>query len=208
MILDDHPIVRFGIQSALMQLPGYEIIGQAETVQEALDMAERGQPDLITLDLLLNGRMEISLIPRLKAICPHVRILAFTMSAEEIFAQGVLHAGAAGYLMKSDGLEELQRAVQRISAGKIYISERLNSWLLASAAKGRSEGALARLSHREMEIFQRLGEGMTTREIAQEMNLSVKTVATHRDNLKIKLNAATSAELVQKAVSCALGSIV
>jgi DNA-binding NarL/FixJ family response regulator len=207
-IVDDHPIVCFGVRMALEQIPGLEIIGEADEVDQAIELVKSSQPDLLTLDLLLNGRMETGLIAHLKALCPSMHILVFTSSAETTFAPGVLRAGASGYLMKSDGLMELQKATQQILAGKVYISERMNDILIAAAATGQIDGSLSRLTSREMEIFHLLGRGMTTAEIARELNLSIKTVAAHRDNLKAKLNAATSVELIQKAVSSAFGQEV
>lgn len=193
---------------ALEQIPGCEIVGDAAGANQALELVESTQPDLLTLDLLLNGRMETGLISRLKALCPSIRILVFTSSAETTFAPGALRAGASGYLMKSDGLLELQKAVHQVLAGKVYISEKMNDLLLTAAATGQIDGSLSCLTPREMEIFHCLGQGKTTAEIAKELKLSIKTVAAHRDNLKAKLNAATSVELIQKAVSCAFGQTV
>jgi DNA-binding NarL/FixJ family response regulator len=207
-IVDDHPIVYFGVRMALDQIPGYEVIGEAAGADQAIDLVQSAQPDLLILDLLLNGRMETGLISRLKTLCPSMRILVFTSSAETTFAPGALRAGASGYLMKSNGLLELQKAVRQLSAGKIYISEKMNELLITAAATGQIDGSLSSLTPREMEIFHALGRGMTTAEIARELNLSIKTVAAHRDNLKAKLNAATSAELIKKAVSSAFGQIV
>jgi DNA-binding NarL/FixJ family response regulator len=207
LIVDDHPIVRAGVRLALRGHPTLEICGEADSVNAALTLAEQQKPDALVLDLHLGGRDGIEMVGRMRELLPHAKILVFSMNSEDLFAKRALRAGANGYLMKEGGLEELQHALGRILAGEVYVSQRMNSRLLNSVARGDSEDdPLSELTDREMQIFLLLGGGKTTGQIADELSLSVKTISTHRENLKTKLGVDSAAELVRKAVAYVVGS--
>ncbi|MGH8046039.1 MAG: response regulator transcription factor [Chthoniobacterales bacterium] len=204
--MDDHPIVRAGVRLALRGYAEFEICGEAASVNAALAMAEEKKPDVVVLDLHMGGRDGIELVERMRELLPAAKILVFSMNSEDLFAKRALRAGANGYLMKEGGLEELQRALGCIMEGEIFVSERMNTRLLSAVARGESEeGALASLTDREMQIFLMLGDGKTTGQIAEELSLSVKTISTHRENLKVKLSVDSAPELVRKAVAYVVG---
>jgi DNA-binding NarL/FixJ family response regulator len=206
LIVDDHPIVRAGVRLALRGHVTFEICGEAESVNAAAELAESTNPDAVVLDLLMGGRDGIEMVGRMRELLPAAKILVFSMNSEEIFAQRALRAGANGYLMKEGGLEELIHALECIVAGEVYVSERMNARLLNSMARGEAEeDILANLTDREMQIFLQLGAGKTTGQIAEELSLSVKTISTHRENLKVKLGVESAPELVRKAVAYVVG---
>ena len=206
LIVDDHPIVRAGVRLALRGRPAFEICGEAASVNAAVELAQKEKPDVVVLDLLMGGRDGVELVGRIRELLPEAKILVFSMNSEDLFAQRALRAGANGYLMKEGGLEELQRALDRIMAGEVYVSGRMNTRLLSAMARGESDdGALANLTAREMQVFLLLGAGKTTGQIAEELSLSVKTISTHRENLKSKLGVDSAPELVRKAVAHVVG---
>ena len=206
LIVDDHPIVRAGVRLALRARPGYEICGEADSVDSATQLAASETPDILILDLFLGGRDGIEMVARMRELLPAAKILIFSMNSEDLFAQRALRAGANGYLMKEGGLEELLQALDHIMAGEVYVSERMNARLLNSMARGDSdEDTLENLTDREMQIFLALGAGKTTGQIAEDLCLSVKTISTHRENLKTKLGIDSAPELVRKAVSHVVG---
>jgi DNA-binding NarL/FixJ family response regulator len=206
LIVDDHPIVRAGVRLALRGHAAYEICGEAESVNTAKDLAVSTKPDAVVLDLLMGGRDGIEMVGAMRELLPDAKILVFSMNSEDFFAQRALRAGANGYLMKEGGLEELMLALDSIMAGEIYVSERMNARLLNSMARGGdAENVLESLTDREMQIFLQLGAGKSTGQIAEELSLSVKTISTHRENLKIKLGVESAAELVRRAVAYVLG---
>jgi len=206
LIVDDHPIVRAGVRLALRGHDAMEICGEADSVNAALALAEQLKPGVVVLDLHLGGRDGIELVGQMRELLPGAKILVFSMNAEDLFAKRALRAGANGYLMKEGGLEELQRALERILAGEVFVSDRMNTRLLSSLARGEEDDdALAALTDREMQIFLLLGGGKTTGQIAEELSLSVKTISTHRENLKVKLGVESAAELVRKAVAHVVG---
>jgi len=207
LIVDDHPIVRAGVRLALRGNPRFEICAEADTANAAAELAERESPDVVVLDLHLGGRDGIEMVGRMRELLPRAKILVFSMNSEDLFAQRALRAGANGYLMKEGGLEELQRALDCIMAGDVYVSERMNARMLSAMARGGTEGdVLANLTDREMQIFLLLGAGKSTGQIAEELSLSVKTISTHRENLKMKLGVESAAELVRKAVAHVVGA--
>ncbi len=127
------------------------------------------------------------------------------MNPEELFAERALQAGANGYLMKTDGFEELHRAVKQVLSGEVYLSTRLTKWLAEATGGAKTPQGMATLTARERQIFQRIGEGRSTAEIATELGLSIKTISTHRENVKRKLGTPNAAELIRQAVAWVLG---
>lgn len=192
LIVDDHPTIRAGVRKYLAAMPFVSDIREAGSVWEAVQSVEVDCPELVILDLVLGGRDGLDAIGELRRSDRGLCILVFSMSPEDIFARHALERGARGYLMKSADEEEFRRAVVCVLGGDIYTSPRM------SARRWEGE-VLPSLSEREMQVFLRLGEGKTPNEIADELNLSVKTVFTHRENLKGKFKAGSSADLARKA---------
>ncbi len=206
--VDDHPIVRTGVRMAIREIEGVELVGEAADVRSALDLAAKQRPDLVVLDLTLGGRDGVELVSEMRRELPKARILIFSMNAEDLFAERALRAGANGYLSKDGGLEALTDAIRVVLDGRVYVSDAMNERLLRAAVSPESAqpDRLAALSDRELQVFLRLGQGRGTREIAEELCLSIKTISTYRENLKVKLDVAGAAELVREAVAYVTGS--
>ncbi|HEY8902427.1 MAG TPA: response regulator transcription factor [Chthoniobacterales bacterium] len=194
LIVDRYPVVRDGLRFALASLPDYEVCGEAENLREARAFLGSHSPEVIILDLVLGGRDCGEAIEELRRIAPDSHVLVFSGKPEELFAPRAIRAGASGYLMKTDGAHALKRALAEILAGGIYLSPRMR------AARRPPRQDLEQLTERELQIFLRLGEGKTTGEVASELHLSAKTVATHRENIKAKLGIGHGAELTRRAI--------
>lgn len=204
VIVDDHPIVRQGLQMVVDQQPDLEIVGEAESAEDALGVIETSRPDLAIIDIFLKGTSGIDLIRAVKERFPKVRMLVISMHDENIYADRVLAAGASGYIMKQEATKKVVEAIRNVLAGHIYLSQSMISSMLHQYAEGGKPrpGAspVAKLTNRELEVFELLGRGNSSREIAEKLSLSVKTVDTHRENIKDKLGIRNAIELVQTAV--------
>jgi DNA-binding NarL/FixJ family response regulator len=203
-LVDDHPIVRKGLEEILNHEDDFVICGQATRASEALQAILSTSPDLVILDLSLDGTNGIELLKQLKISCSGLSVLVLTMHDESLFAERALQAGARGYIMKHEALTNLHTAIRRVLGGGIYLSDSMSQRLLERATKKNSEEASSdfhRLSDRELEVLQMIGQGLGTSAIAAKLHLSVKTVETYRANLKQKLRLTNAAELVRYAVS-------
>jgi len=199
LIVDDHPFLRLGLSEALSHEPGLCVCGAVGTAEEALAAVEKLRPDLVLTDLSLPGKSGLELIKDLASLYPSLPVIAFSMHEEDIYAERCLRAGARGYLMKSDGPEKLAGAIRSVIEGGIHVSENISSRIVA-AFSGRPTGnarpSLGNLSDREFELFQLLGRGLSTQQIASRMHISTKTVETHRMHIKEKLGLSTASELI------------
>lgn len=207
-IVDDHPIVRKGLADVLNQEPDMTICGGAETVSDALREISERMPDLAIVDLTLKGASGLELLKDLKIRHPEMPVLVLSMHDETLFAERALRAGAKGYVMKQEAVNELQTAIRRVLEGKIYVSPAMSERLLQSVTqsqKGRDRSPMERLSDREIEVFEMIGKGMATGEIARKLHLSVKTIETYRAHIKEKLNLTTAVQLVQHATQWVQG---
>jgi DNA-binding NarL/FixJ family response regulator len=206
MLVDDHPLVRRGLGDIISREPDLELCGEAGDVQEAIREAERTQPDLIVVDLTLRTGHGLELIEKLKDRNSHVKILVSSMHDETLFAERVLRAGAMGYISKQEPPEMLLRAIRQVLRGELCLSPRMTSRLLHGVAKGRStsDDPVEGFSNREIEVFEMIGQGLTIQQIAMRLHLSPKTVETHREKVKQKLNLKSSAELNRRAVQWVL----
>jgi DNA-binding NarL/FixJ family response regulator len=193
-IVDDHPIVRNGVRMVVAGIEGCEVCGEAESLGVALGEIQDLRPDVVVLDLVSGGRYGVDSLNELRRLMPATRILVFSMNPEELFAEASIRAGANGYLMKTAGIAELRTALGEVVAGRLYVSPSV-----CTAVSQRGD-LLESLSDREHQVFLRMGEGKTTGEIAAELQLSTKTIATHRENIKAKLGIASGAELTRRAV--------
>ena len=205
LLVDDHPVVSFGLRLALEASGLFTVAGEAASAVAARAAAERLQPALIVLDLVLGGRDGLELLEDLRAIQPAARVLVYTSQPEAAGAARALRAGASGYLMKTAGPADVVAALQRIAGGEFVVSAAVQQQLLARTAGARDAGAdeLADLSTRELQVFRLLGMGKSTGEIAAELSLSVKTIGTYRERLKDKLGCHSARELDCRAVAAA-----
>jgi DNA-binding NarL/FixJ family response regulator len=202
LIVDDHPMTRAGLTHLINHQADTEVCGEAENAAQALDLLAMSQPDLILIDITLPDKSGLELIKDVKAIRPDLAILVISMHDESLYADRVLRAGARGYITKHEGGEKLIGAIRHVLNGKIYVSESMSSHILemfSGAPSGADRSSIQNLSDREFEVFQALGEGLSSQQIAKKLHLSAKTVDAHRANIKTKLKINTTAELISFA---------
>jgi DNA-binding NarL/FixJ family response regulator len=202
LVVDDHAVVREGIRRLLSTLPGAEI-HEAATSQEAMTLSRSVNPDVIVLDINLDGASGLELLRRLKAEDVAARIVMFTMHSEPSYAMRALKAGAAGYVSKSADAGELVTAVRKIASGDRYLDRSMASDLVFSSAF--TEDPLHKLSNREVEILRLLGEGKSLAEIAATFGIAYKTVANSCSRLKEKLGVERTADLIRLSVERRIG---
>lgn len=203
LIVDDHPLVRTGLAHLIGDEPDLEVCGDAADEAQALQLVERTQPDLVIIDLSLAAGSGLDLIERIRAHHSDIAMLVASMHDESLFAERVLEAGARGYINKQEAPENIIRAIRRVLDGKVYLSEALTERLLdglAGANGNPMTSPLQRLSNREIEIFELIGRGMTTSEIASHLRLSIKTIESHRENIKKKLRLTSAQGLTRRAM--------
>ena len=204
MLVDDHTLFRKGTRMLLESQAGYQVVAEASDGREALEQARRYAPDVVAMDIAMGG---MDGIEATRAICselPNVKVLALTMHGEEEFFYRALEAGAAGYLLKESAPEELVTAVRAVAEGGFYITpplaKRLVQQYLRRTPGSEQDYAYSELTDRELEVLRLIGEGMTNREIAEQLRLTVRTVQTHRTHIMQKLNLGSRAELMRCAV--------
>ncbi|MEP0548832.1 MAG: response regulator transcription factor [Rhodothermales bacterium] len=203
MIVDDHPLMRKGLALTLSAESDIEVVGQAADAEEALSVMDKLKPDLVLIDISLPGMSGIELLKHLLALNPDLLTLVVSRHDEALYAERAVRAGAKGYVMKLEAGNEIVQAVRHVLRGGIYMSDELKDRLLFGAAVGRKapmQSPLEVLSDRELEVFEMTGRGLPTREIAERLHLSVKTVESYRARIKQKLNIETGTELLQQAV--------
>jgi len=202
LVVDDHPTFREGLKKMIGFESDLSVCGEADSAPNALDAMRRLNPDLVTVDIALKGSNGLELIKAIKAEKPTLPILTISMHDESLYAIRALRAGAAGYVMKQESLELMMHALREVLKGNMFVSRDLNNKLLSEILKpvnGDGNGIKDRLSDRELEIFEHIGNFISLREIAEKLNLSIKTVETHRLHIKEKLDIATARELAQLA---------
>jgi len=199
LIADDHHLVRDGLKQILGTADGLEVAGEASSGDEALALVKANDYDLALLDMSMPGLSGIDLIKRLKLEKPKLRILVLSMHAEQQYAARALKAGASGYLTKDSASEQLIRAIRKIAAGGVLISETTAASLIGDTTGGEALPHTL-LSDREFEIFKLLAEGRSPTEIAAQLRVSVKTVSTHKTRVLQKMNLGGTAELVRYAL--------
>lgn len=174
--------------------------GEATTPKECLDLLGEVECDLVIVDLVLRQGSGLELVKTVRCQFPRTRVLVCSVHDETLFAERCLRAGASGYVQKQEEAAEVLKAVRRVLAGHVHLSRSMADHVLTSAAGSRGEGGLESLSDRELEVFGLIGQALGTREIAEHLHLSPKTVESHRENIKRKLGLANSNQLVQHAV--------
>ena len=203
IIVDDHPLMRKGLALTLDAETDLQVVAQMADAEDALSALDELNPDLAIVDISLPGMSGLELIKHMQALKPDMRTLVVSRHDEALYAERAIRAGARGYVMKLEAADMIVKAVRRVMAGGIYVSEEINERLLLGLAAGREELAqspLEVLSDRELEVFELTGRGLGTREIAERLHLSVKTVESYRARIKDKLNLRSAAELMQHAV--------
>jgi DNA-binding NarL/FixJ family response regulator len=200
LIVDDHPMMREGLRTLISREQDLSVCGEAETASEALDAAVTLKPDLVLVDITLPGRNGLELIKDLRAVDPALPILVISMHDESLWAERVFRAGARGYIMKREAGPRMIEAIRRVLVGRLYVNEKVSTRIVESLAGRRAEvSPIAQLSDREFEIFQLIGRGKSTIDIADELHLSRKTVEAHRAKIKEKLDLKTMPELISFA---------
>lgn len=203
-IVDDHPIVRQGLAQLIQQEPDLTVCGEAADVREARAALSRLRPDVVILDLSLRDSDGLELVKDIRNKHQGLPVLVLSMHDENIYAERLLSSGANGYIMKQAAGEQLIVALRRVLAGGIYVSDRVGASMierLAVSGRKQTMDPIERLSNREIQVLNLIGRGKTTREIAQDLNLSIKTIESHRQRIKKKLSLDTSPRLVQFAVN-------
>jgi DNA-binding NarL/FixJ family response regulator len=200
LIVDDHPMMREGLRTLISRERDLTVCGEAETAAQALDAAANLKPDLVLADITLPGRNGIELIKDICALQHAMSILVISMHDESLYAERALRAGARGYIMKQKSGPKMMQAIRQVLAGRIYLSDKMSARILEYVAGKRTEASpMERLSDREWEVFQLIGRGKSTVQIAEELHLSPKTVETHRARVKEKLDLRTMTELISFA---------
>ena len=203
LIVDDHPMMREGLAQLIDHEPDLAVCGQAETANQALELIEKLAPDLVLADISLPDKNGLELIKDIQAMFPGLSVLVISMHDETLYAERVLRAGGRGYIMKQEGGKKLMEAIRHVFSGQIYVSEKMSAKILEMFSGRRSQSnqtPVEKLTDREFEIFQMIGAGLSTRDIAQRLHLSAKTIEVHRANIKQKLVLKTSTELIRFAV--------
>jgi len=204
LIVDDHPIVRQGLKGLISQAPDLVVCGEAETIFDTLKAIEQLKPDVAVIDISLNkGESGVDLIKDIRIRHPNLPVLTLSMYDEAIYAERVLRAGGRGYVTKDEAAEHVLQAIRQVLKGQIFLSERMSAKMLSKLVGDRTETtglSVDRLSDRELQIFELIGRGVSTRMIAETLHLSVKTVESHRANIKEKLQIENTTELLQQAI--------
>jgi DNA-binding NarL/FixJ family response regulator len=206
LIVDDHPLFREGLQQMIERNPELTVCGEAADAAEALKAIVDLKPDLVLVDISLGGASGIDLIKNIKAEHDDLPVLVVSMHDESLYAERALRAGAMGYVMKHEPAKTVKAAISKVLGGDIHLSERMSTLMLSKLMRGKSDAPvfpLQTLSDRELEVFRMLGQGKGTRQIAQELNLTIPTINSFRARIKEKLNLKTSTEVMLHAIqSC------
>jgi DNA-binding NarL/FixJ family response regulator len=203
LIVDDHPIFRHGVSQLLGNVDGITICGEADNARMALDAMRRLHPDVALVDISMPGTNGIELIKLMLAEQPKLLILVVSMHDESLYALRSLRAGAKGYVMKQQALENILDAVRKVIAGGVYVSPQFSERLIFKAIQSSDSdlgSPVDKLSDREVEVLQLLGRGNSTRDMAEKLHLSVKTIETHRTHIKEKLGFKSADEMVKFAL--------
>ena len=200
LVVDDHPVVRQGLVIALSRTADMSVSGEAASLPEAMAAIRKEEPSIVLSDLDLEGASGIDLIKQVREELPALPVLILSMHDEELYAERVLRAGARGYLMKSEDPEKVVAGIRAVLAGEVVLSAKMRNKILGGMAGGK--GAVSpvdRLTDRELEVFRLVGDGLTTRQMAEKLSLSVKTIEAHIAHIKSKLGVETGRDLQRRA---------
>jgi two-component system, NarL family, nitrate/nitrite response regulator NarL len=193
MLVDDHPLVRDGLRVRLNSVPGLHVVAEADSADAATELATRATPDLVLMDIGLRGASGIEATRRLRALLPALHVVVLSMHDTVEYVREALHAGAAGYVLKDSPAEEIVEAIHAVMAGGQYLS----AGIAAALQRPSSDDAL---TPREREVLALIAEGLSSRDIGERLAMGVRTVETHRTNLRRKLDLSSPAALVRYAV--------
>ncbi len=202
-VVDDHPIIRQGLALLINREPDLTVCGEAEEMHSAISAIPNLRPDILIVDISLNGPDGLELLKNIRIRLPRLPVLILSMHDESIYAERALRAGANGYIMKQEATEKVLVALRRILSGEIYVSPRIANSMLQHYVHGANpspQSSISELTDRELEVFRLIGEGHGTRQIAEALHLSVKTVESYQAHIKEKLCLRSARELVQHAV--------
>lgn len=202
-LVDDHPVTREGVRVLIDQESDLVVCGQADSAPAALQLIQRLKPDLAVVDITLKTTSGIELMKNVKALLPDLPVLIMSMHDESLYAERALRAGAKGYVMKHEASDRILTAIRSVLAGDLYLSEKMKEKMLHRLVRSRKNEVvftIDTLSDREMEVFQLIGNGFGTRQIADKLNLSVKTIDSYREHLKLKLRLEKGSDLVRHAI--------
>ncbi|MDH3636063.1 MAG: response regulator transcription factor [Gammaproteobacteria bacterium] len=201
LIVDDHPLVRTGFAQLIGDCPDLEVCGEASNMAEALRQIDSTHPDLAIIDLSLAGGSGLDLIERVRSRDKKILMLVASMHDETLYAERVLAAGARGYINKQEAQDSIIRAIRQVIRGKVYLSQKMTDRLLSGMVDANGEKRdIDSLSNRELQVFELIGEGVSSSQIAEQLNLSVKTIETHQAHIKKKLGLGSAHELNQRAI--------
>jgi len=206
LLVDDHPIVREGVAAKIGDQEDMEVCASVGTAAEALKAMRSHAPDIAVVDLSLRDGSGLELIKDIKIRHPDVKVLVLSMHSAEIYAERTLRAGAQGYIVKDEGARRIVEGIRRVLAGEIYLGQDTSQAILsrlAGVSPGDGASAVSALTDRELEILRLLGQGLGTRQIAEKLHRSVKTIDTHRENIKQKLKLPSARELLRFAIQWA-----
>lgn len=204
LLVDDHAVVRFGIAQLINRQPDMAVCGEEEDASRAMISIESLKPNLVIADISLKDSSGLELMRNIKAQYPGLPVLVVSAHDESVYAEVAFRAGALGYLMKEEALEKIVPAIRRVLDGTIYVSDALASKMLQQQIRGQTninDSPVKSLSDRELEVFQLIGQWKTTRDIAEELHLSIKTIEYYREQIKRKLDLKNAAELTQRATA-------
>ncbi len=206
LIVDDHPYMRRGLAQTINDQPGLEVVGEAGSLAEAVKIMETCSPHLAVVDISLGAESGIELIQVLRERWPATKVLVSSMHDETLFAERALRAGALGFVNKGEPPDVFVRALTRVISGQIYLSERMTKRMLGQvlADKDANRSPIETLSNRELEVFEMIGKGLSTKQIAARLSLSPKTIETYREHIKQKLKLSNATELTRNAVQWVL----
>lgn len=206
LVVDDHPIVREGLTAVINRERDLEVCGQAGGLSQAMKIYQQEHPDIVVADVSLEDGNGLELVKELVAQDPGAKVLMQSMHEESLYAERSLRAGARGYVNKEEVPEQIINAIRLVLRGRVYLSSRMTDRLLNRSVRGSDadRSPIESLSDRELEVFEQIGRGMTTRRIAENLYLSPKTIETYRENIKAKLSLRNATELTQHAVQWVL----
>jgi DNA-binding NarL/FixJ family response regulator len=199
LIVDDHPMLREGLATLLGTQPDIDVCGEAENAAQALDLIASLQPHIVLADITLPGKSGLELIKDIAAMYPDVATIAVSMHDESIYAERVLRAGARGYVMKKEGGKRILEAIRKVRAGEVAVSEKMSAQILRTFSgrhPGLEESPVRLLTDREFEVFELIGRGLGTAQMALDLHISAKTVEVHRAHIKEKLAIKSGSELI------------
>jgi len=202
-IVDDHPLLRKGLSELINQESDMMVVGEADDAPSGIKGITTIKPDLVIVDISLKSMNGLELIKNIKVLDPSIQVLVLSMHDESVYALRVLKAGAKAYVMKQEMVDKVMEAIRRIRAGKVFVSDRVATQMLRTVVDGGDPGRnspVDSLSDRELEIVALIGNGTATREIAEKLHISIKTVESHRAHIKDKLKLENATQLVQFCV--------